>query len=126
MSLYIFHGLIYHQRTSRDLENHPCNFSIINVILLIVNLIHFMHNPLLAEHPNQRAIVEKILYISIDYKYMLFWRQKSRDSLRACNFRFAFLHIVLRCSIKSSLLSIMTPKSFFGGTVLDCDIFKVA
>ena len=31
---------------------------------------------------------------------------------KACNFRFAFLHTVLRCSVKSSLLSIMTPKSF--------------
>ena len=32
---------------------------------------------------------------------------------RACNFRFVFLHTVLRCSVKSSLLSIMTPKSFW-------------
>ena len=31
---------------------------------------------------------------------------------KACNFRFAFLYTVLRCSVKSSLLSIMTRKSF--------------
>ena len=30
-SLYIFYGLLYHQRTFRDLENNPCSFSIINV-----------------------------------------------------------------------------------------------
>ena len=43
---------------------------------------------------------------------MLLWRQKSKILFKACNFRFAFLHTVLRCSVKSSLLSIMTPKSF--------------
>ena len=32
-----------------------------------MNLIHFMHNPSGAEHPNQRAIVEKRFNISIDY-----------------------------------------------------------
>ena len=55
-NLYIFDGLIYHQSTSKDLENHPCSFSII-----IVRTVR------IAEHPNQRAIVEKSLYRSIDY-----------------------------------------------------------
>ena len=40
-------------------------------------------------------------------------RDKNLEILfKACSFRFAFLHTVLRCSIKSSLLSIMTHKSF--------------
>ena len=42
-----------------------------------MNLIHFMHYPPVAEHSNQRAIVEKRFYIS----YMLLWRQKSGDSI---------------------------------------------
>ena len=37
---------------------------------------------------------------------------------KVCNFRFAFLHAVLRCSVKWSLLSIMTPKSFSETLVL--------
>ena len=31
---------------------------------------------------------------------------------KACNFGFAFLHTILRCSVKSILLSIITPNSF--------------
>ena len=31
MSLIIFDVLIYHWSTFRDLENHPCSFSVINV-----------------------------------------------------------------------------------------------
>ena len=62
-----------------------------------------MHKPSVAEHPNQWAIVEKRFYV----------RDKNLEILfKACNFRFAFLHTVLRFSVKSSLLSIMTPKSF--------------
>lgn len=34
------------------------------------------------------------------------------EIFRAYNFKFAFLHIVLRCCVKSSLLSTITPKSF--------------
>ena len=30
MSLYIFDGLLYHQRTLEDLEKHLCSFSVIN------------------------------------------------------------------------------------------------
>ena len=63
MILFIFDGLIYHQRTSRDLENHPCSFATTNLKIAC----DFMHNPLVAEYPNQRAIVEKRFYISIDY-----------------------------------------------------------
>ena len=71
-----------------------------------------MHNPPVTEHPYQWAIVEKRFYVSTDYSYMLLWRLKSEILFKACNFRFAFLHDVLRCSVKSSLLSIMTPKRF--------------
>ena len=42
-----------------------------------MNLIHFMHYLLIAEHPNQWPIVENIFYISIGYLKILFWRQKS-------------------------------------------------
>ena len=31
MRLYIFDGSIYHLKTTRDLESHPCSFLIINV-----------------------------------------------------------------------------------------------
>ena len=65
MSFYIFNGLIYHQRTLRNLENHTCSFSTVNVGPL-VNLIHFMHNPSAEEYPNHRVIVEKRFYINID------------------------------------------------------------
>ena len=32
-----------------------------------MNLIHFMRNPPVAEHPNQRAINENRSYVRIDY-----------------------------------------------------------
>ena len=51
----------------RDLENHLCSFSIINVQGKPMNHIHFMHYPLVAEYPDQQAIVEKRFYVSIDY-----------------------------------------------------------
>ena len=80
-----------------------------------MNLIHFMHNPPVTEHPNQWAIVEKGFYVGEKNleKKMLCSGEKNLEILfRACNFRFVFLRTIIRCSVQSSLLSIMTPKSF--------------
>ena len=71
-----------------------------------------MYNPSVTEHPNQWAIVENRFYGSIDDKYMLLWDKNLEIPFKACNFRFASLRTLLRRSVKSSLLSIMTPKSF--------------
>ena len=46
-----------------------------------MNLFDFMHNPPVAKHPNQGAIVEKRFYISTDYYDMLLLRKKSGDSI---------------------------------------------
>ena len=100
MSLDIIDELIDHQITSRDLKNYPCRFPVIKKGSL-VNLIHFMHNPPVAERQKQRAIVEKG-----------FGDKNLEILFRACNFRLVFLHTFSRCSLKSSLLLIMTPKSF--------------
>ena len=35
--------------------------------IILVNLIHFMHNPHVTEHPNQWAIDEKRFYVRTDY-----------------------------------------------------------
>ena len=76
-----------------------------------MNLVHFMHNPPVTEHQNQWAIVEKRFYVSIISTCCS--GDKNLEILfNVCNFRFALLHTVLRCSLKSNLLSIMTPKSF--------------
>ena len=45
---------------------------------------------------------------------------------RACNFRPAFLHMLDTCSVKSSLLLILTPTSFthFFPLIISCPIFN--
>ena len=68
-----------------------------------------MHNPLEAEDPNQRAIVENRFYI---ISICCSGGKNQEILFRACNFRFAFLHTVLKFYEMSSMLSIMTPKSF--------------
>ena len=77
-----------------------------------MSLIHFMLNSPVAEHPNQYAIVEKRLMSALITAACC-----SRDKILEIlfnwrNFRFVFLHTVLRCSVKSNLLSIMAPKIF--------------
>ena len=37
-----------------------------------MNLILFMHNPPVAEHPNQRAVVKKRFYLRIGFSETLF------------------------------------------------------
>ena len=67
-------------------------------------LIHLMHNPPVTEHPNQWELIISTCYSGDTNLEILF---------KACNFKFAcLLPTVLRCSVKSRLLSIMTPKSF--------------
>lgn len=65
MNLYIFNGLICHQRSLADIENHHSSLSIINV-RSTREFYYFMHYPPIAEHPNQRTVVEKRFYKNID------------------------------------------------------------
>ena len=66
-----------------------------------------MHNPSVAEHPNQ-ILKKKVLINGTCYP-----GDKNLKILhRTCNFWFAFLPNVLRCSLKSSLLSMMAPRNF--------------
>ena len=109
MSLYIFDGLIYHQRTLRVLENHSCSFSIINVQGPLVNLIYFMY------YPWQQNIQIKVQQLKISFLLALIviiCDKNLEILLRSCNSKFTFLNTVLSCSVKSTLLSIKTPTGF--------------
>ena len=59
------------------------------------NLIHFMHNCPVAEHPNQRAMGVK----EISYKHWLLVHAVLEALFRAYNLRFAFLNTILRCFV---------------------------
>ena len=89
--------MVYRQRNSRNLINHPCKCSVINVRTSRKSYSFYMYNPLRAKHPTRRAIdwkrdLSEPLIISTCCS-----EEKNLDVLfRACTFRFAFLHTVLR------------------------------
>ena len=103
------------RRTLRDPENHPCSFLIINIRATRESSTFYASSPGSRTSKPMETIVENRFYISIVVSKYCSGDKSQGILFRSCNFKFPFLHIVLRCYdsyLFKFVIDNVTQKSF--------------